>query len=207
MKTYLLMKASTFNNNIECIESSVSFEDVVNFMKRDCETEEKSLTNEEIEDCNIGEDWAILTLSSDERVWWKIQEVDIDNTKNNFEWLNEPNWMKFYHKNYKCEIKRIDNLGHLCGYVHIPNTDKTYKYTEEQFYNQIVVHGDITYFEKNDLEIVVGFDCAHYNDLIPKLWLGRAMYESYNGSTYKNIDYVTNQCISMVEQIIEMKIT
>jgi hypothetical protein len=78
-------------------------------------------------------------------------------------WETEPNSTTFLHQGYKCEVKRMSELGHLCGYVtlpdHHPDTGKHYDMIK------VDVHGGLTFADGNKF----GFDCAHYGDLVPAL--------------------------------------
>lgn len=63
---------------------------------------------------------------------------------------------------YKCKIKRND-FWVWCGYCQLPDA---HPYCNESYTSDnddINVHGGITFASNNTF----GFDCAHYNDLIP----------------------------------------
>lgn len=93
-------------------------------------------------------------------------------------------------------IRRPGNIGHLCGYVEVPdglsvNVDK------------IDCHGGITYkgcwngFPTNGRYI--GFDCLHYDDWDPVL----AGYGSDSYETYKDTEFVLNEIKNIIEQLKE----
>lgn len=102
------------------------------------------------------------------------------------EWDNEPDKLEFTYKNYECSIRR-NWLGALCGYVkaEIP----------EEVAPMLRAHGGITYTKPDE----IGFDCAHCWDFAPKDADDSWRFEK--GATYKNIDYVTKQCMRLVDQI------
>src|SRR5699024_6051447 len=66
------------------------------------------------------------------------------------------------YKGIKLTVKRHHEIGHLNGYINVPTN-----ITEEKF-NGIEdhSHGGITYNEQERDCIVLGFDCAHYSDMI-----------------------------------------
>jgi hypothetical protein len=120
---------------------------------------------------------------------------------------DEPSYETFEYKGYKCMIHRVDHLGTLCGYVGVPADHPLYLQSGED----LEVHGGITFSnwweEEKDGLWYLGFDCAHYGDIIPFVELVdplglRAIRERYDdGSTYKDIHYVRTQCKRLVEQL------
>lgn len=90
------------------------------------------------------------------------------------------------YKEYTYTIKR-QNMGHLCGYVTLPDGITI---SSESDYN---VYGGITY---NDGKII-GFDTAHYGD-----WNKLFPME---GSTYKDVTFVRNEIMKLIDQIEEKK--
>ena len=90
-------------------------------------------------------------------------------------------------------IYRTD-MGHLCGYVRIPENTKV------DWEKEIQCHGGITFQGWRDFGITngyyVGFDCAHYGDWMP--------YDSifYEG-TYKDVDFVQNEIKNIIKQLKE----
>jgi hypothetical protein len=126
------------------------------------------------------------------------------------EWDNEPNRVDFIHAGFSCFILRAP-IGHLCGYVGVPNTHSCYN----KHYNDIDVdvHGGLTYGEKCQGVIChipepgmpddvkwFGFDCAHSGDLSPSIHM-RFMH-SY--TTYRNIGFVTREVKSLAEQLAKL---
>ena len=104
-----------------------------------------------------------------------------------FEWTNI----------LKCHIQR-NSMGSWCGYTTIP---KSFPVNFEQDL-RINCHGGVTYQSINpDGDLVVGFDCAHFGDCVPK-------YMEYDfpekGSVYRDKKYVIDEVNSMVEQILNI---
>jgi len=128
-----------------------------------------------------------------------------NNSKVLEEWDTEPNELRFEHNGLKCLVLRMEQLGHLCGYVGI----KEYPVDFDEY--SIDVHGGVTYestvensfgvmkdyFE--DCKHVIGFDAAHYMDISPKMetMLNKHLY----GGTYKNMAYMKEETIKLAEQL------
>jgi len=137
-------------------------------------------------------------------------EYDI-NPKTN-PWETEPDFLEFVDEStgYRCFIRRHLELKHLCGYVELPEKHKLYgSFSEENFYN-IEVHGGVTYTGRREFEqlnyiadYVLGFDCGHAGDLSP-YFLTRGMSQAAWYETYKDIDYVTNECKNLAKQLKEL---
>lgn len=118
-------------------------------------------------------------------------------------WREEPDEMYFEHKGLKCAVYRVQELGHLCGYVGVE------KYVENADY--LDVHGGVTFnhaYDKLDGWFaeyfegsvqVIGFDGAHAGDLIPSMPI--------MGGTYKGIMYMRNEAVKLADQIFEHLIT
>ena len=93
----------------------------------------------------------------------------------------------------------FQRIGHRCGYVRIPKTNKLYglemDYENPNELEELDVHGGITYNrtspifdrENAELEYWIGFDCAHcYDKKDIKAW------EKYNRLYGLNWDYIIN---------------
>lgn len=103
--------------------------------------------------------------------------------------LAEGNELQFEYKGYQCRVKRHKSLGHLCGYVDVvmPNAE-----------DRVDCHGGIT-FNSGDS---IGFDCAHFGDLMPVSFL--AFGERFGGSyeeTYRTMDFCVEELMRIVNQI------
>lgn len=119
----------------------------------------------------------------------------------NREWETEPDEVKFQYKGYNCEILRPTEMGHLCGYVDLPETSKFFG----QGYDDIPVrvHGGLTYAGFNNGFWRIGFDCAHAGDLIPYLVERHPEFRTSLSESYKNIVFVQEGLYSLVDQIID----
>lgn len=143
------------------------------------------------------------------------------------EWVEEADAIEFEYKGYEAFIIRIWKKepctkeeayfgGHLCGYVKIPNTHPYYGNEEID----LEVHGGVTFNEMHE-EHFVGFDCAHSTDLVPTMDhmrktipeliairktvpKGLENHPLFN-PVYKNINYCIHECISMIDQLIEIE--
>jgi len=119
-------------------------------------------------------------------------------------WLNEPNSLIWQDKKTGliCEIHRNPKMGHLCGYVNIPENHPLI----EKDYNDLNfnVHGGVTFSNKllNSYKNCwkIGFDCAHSEDLSPFL----SPFNN-NYTTYKTIKYVKAECKKLAKQIWNYK--
>ena len=116
-------------------------------------------------------------------------------------WKKEPNNVEFEAFGFKCEVKRIDSLGHLCGYVVLPEDHKLYGTDYEEI--DVDVHGGLTYSENGK----VGFDCAHAGDCIPSIIktlsdLGMST-DHYNGDEYRDMGFVIRETYELARQLSE----
>lgn len=110
------------------------------------------------------------------------------------EWNDEPNVYTWQfcvnHEQFSCAIIRHNTLGHLCGYVKLP---EDHIFSEDAF-RHFNVHGGITY--KNNGWI--GFDCAHSQDFTPAAsW----DYGLLKGRSYRNFQYVKAEVERLCQQI------
>jgi len=102
-----------------------------------------------------------------------------------------------HYKGYKGLIVQHPMVGHLCGYVVIPEGHILY----QKDYNviDVYIHGGLTYsgsLPGTEEGYCVGFDCAHAGDWIPGLDL--------DGETYKDITFVESELKSLINQIINL---
>ncbi len=113
----------------------------------------------------------------------------------------EPSQKYFDVRGLICEIKRHEQLGHLCGYVSIPESHPAFKKSDDQL--NYSVNGGLT-FSKLDIELnewILGFDCAHGGDITPELY--RQMGSMSELETYKTWEYVENEINDLVDQLLE----
>lgn len=124
----------------------------------------------------------------------------------------EGNKKVFQYKDYNCIIRRIMDAGHLCGYVEIP---EGHKFFERSYYDieNLEVHGGLTFSdwgfgEDKDFSSekwYLGFDLHHAYDLAPFMYLHNPellSFMTFESETYKDMDYATEQCKMLVNQII-----
>ena len=146
-------------------------------------------------------------------------------------WENEPNRVEFKYKGYHCLINRVNHrpaenpkdwLGHLCGYVALPKGHPFHGKPTEEI--DVEVHGGLTYARKCEGEIChvpkdgeddnvfwIGFDCAHFGDLIPGIYEMRQpggilhdihmAYGERSHEKYKSIAFVKNEIRNLVKQL------
>jgi hypothetical protein len=111
------------------------------------------------------------------------------------------------HDIFKCKIIRHKVMLHLCGYVGVPKNHFLYKKTYSVFEQIIHPHGGITFsgfFDKDPKEYwYIGFDCSHYEDLIPKYILGKSMIYDVlrNKQTYKDINFVKDNIKILINKL------
>lgn len=141
------------------------------------------------------------------------------------EWMQEPDQLEFEYEGYECEIRR-NGVGALCGYVKLPKEHPRYEKDYDGI--NVDVHGGLTYSELENDKWVIGFDCAHSGDIAPSCEKSleearkefplpdhikelndnvKKAYPNYSflHPTYKNIEYVKSECMSLVDQIKDMK--
>lgn len=112
-------------------------------------------------------------------------------------WETEPNQRDFEHAGFQCHIMRTRRMGHLCGYVDVPEGHPWYGLGYDAI-TGVDVHGGLTYARATDNVWRIGFDCGHAGDLIP------GMVELYGprdyGDIYRTIGYVEAECRKLAEQ-------
>ena len=120
----------------------------------------------------------------------KAVEVTID--ADNLDWD---------YRGYSCRIRKVAEMGHLCGYVQVPKGHPLYEmgYGDEPIDN-LDVHGGITYSRMEDDRWWIGFDCAHAGDIVP----AHPML-AIEGATYKDQEYVRAEISRLVQQLKELE--
>jgi hypothetical protein len=138
---------------------------------------------------------------------------------------SEPNEETFDYKGYKCLIIRHPEFLHLCGYVGVNKDHKYYKKHYDEV--DIDVHGGLSWSDfwedQNDGLWYLGFDTGHAWDLSPgmhsrtpetrksKYWIDGVEHEYtlrdlsrelMENETYRDIDYVRQECKRMVDQLV-----
>lgn len=116
---------------------------------------------------------------------------------------NEGDRFQFSHLHLTCIGIRNEIFGHWCGYVVIPSN---FGNIVDQ--NKISVHGGVTYNGTSDSidtgDILIGFDANHHDDINEYMFSVFGGSNIMEGSSYKDINFIKNECISMVEQIHEL---
>lgn len=102
--------------------------------------------------------------------------------------------------------------SHHCGYVEVPERLGNPDYDESPIM-ELNVHGGVTYageLPEMDGKYVVGYDCAHYGDLMkcPEELKGTSMEHSfmYSEGIWRDVDYCTNECESLANQLVNIKL-
>lgn len=134
---------------------------------------------------------------------YDLSDRDYSN-KNNWpkgEWTNEPDYKSWIDEEtgYQCAIVRSSHPGILCGYVMLTKNHVFHHLKLDEFDEYIICHGSITY-DGTDIngmeERWIGFDCGHAGDLMPA-------YDHTHQNTYRNFEYVENQCKRLAKQFLE----
>ncbi len=141
------------------------------------------------------------------------------------EWIEELDSLVFEYNLYKCLVHRIVKKepcsaeehyfgGHLCGYVEIPFAHPLFGIDLNKI--DIECHGGLNYSECHGEHQLIGFDCAHSCDYTPSMekfrkesWINEIfpIPEEYKefaifNPVYRNIDFVINECMQIVDQLI-----
>lgn len=159
-------------------------------------------------------------------------------------WTTEPDRLEWKIHGLTCLVARNPFMLNWCGYVGIPKEHPYHgvEYDHNDGDNPVEkldVHGGVTYSnhcshfichttdEEEDDLFWIGFDCAHFDDIVPELDMLRAerkdpLYidiESLEkqlgmdgdknktwGKTYKDFFYITQQTQYLAKQLAEVKI-
>lgn len=105
-------------------------------------------------------------------------------------WVNEPDYLAFAAAGFQCEIRRNRELGHLCGYVWVPEGHPCFGSNPPS----LEVHGGISFAEQRGAFWGLGFDCAQAGDLVPAL-------EMTHRETYRDLAYVRQQTEQLANQL------
>jgi hypothetical protein len=123
-------------------------------------------------------------------------------------WETEPDQKDFVYVGLNCAIRRTEQLGHLCGYVQIPEDHALAQMDYNIIFDNydIDVHGGLTFSgsanwlgEKGSWWI--GFDCGHLGDFSPEIRRLVPGISSFGNEQYRDIEYVTAEVKSLAEQI------
>ena len=120
-----------------------------------------------------------------------------------YPWDDEPNVGTADAYGYRCRLRRNPSLGTWCGYVVIPD-DHPWCGLSLDDLSDVRVHGGITYSGDDQYkgEWVVGFDCGHAFDLVPKLMTGELGNDPPLGpqGVYRDYDYAMGEAATVAEQ-------
>ena len=151
--------------------------------------------------------------------WWFAGRNLLHATKSEWgpgQWQAEPDRLEWRHASgLPCLIVR-SHMGSLCGYVGVPPEHPFYMRHYDSC--EVDVHGGLTYSghcrgrichkpepgEERDIWWL-GFDCAHYQDLVPymRVMLGQlpSFRPLHNGDRYRSIDYVRIEVEQLAAQV------
>lgn len=118
---------------------------------------------------------------------------------NNYKWVDS-------HSGYLCYIVRHGIFGSLCGYVRIPKNHSLYRKDRYKIRELALnVHGGITYSGigirryggGNVRGFFIGFDCAHYKDLV----LSHIQGNICTDVVYRDLAYVKSETTKLAKQL------
>jgi hypothetical protein len=129
-------------------------------------------------------------------------------------WEGESDFVDNFRENYHIVVSRHPEMGNLNGYVGVRRNHPLYgRGMDDKKISRFWVHGGVTFagkvtclkgFKKNYWYI--GFDTAHYGDLIPSLddITAKAGIPSQStiGKRYKDIRFVSTETNKLLEQIM-----
>jgi hypothetical protein len=134
-------------------------------------------------------------------------------------WLNEPDIVVFRYKGLRCRVIRIfvsqpEGMfgGHLCAYVCLPRAHPAHGKDYSEL--DVEVHGGLTHsaYDAHG-RWILGFDCAHYCDIVPSV---RLAYEKFASefvvlaafralqSSYKTVSFVVDQTKKLADQLFQL---
>ena len=98
----------------------------------------------------------------------------------------------------RCEIIRNIELLNLCGYIYLDEDNTFYGVNYDNI--PCNVHCGLSFSKKVDDSWVIGFDCAHFGDLIPFFVFEKNLgYYTNSKSVYRDINYVKSECEKLAE--------
>ena len=117
-------------------------------------------------------------------------------------WEYEPDKVTFEYEGIKCEVIRSKEIGHLCGYVTLPEGHPWANLTTWDLID-VDVHGGITFAQQTDDGYVIGFDCAHAWDITPCIYERfKQDLDSDPDLAYRDIGYVIRETVKLAKQAI-----
>lgn len=121
-----------------------------------------------------------------------------------------------------CLAVRSPRYGHWCGYVGVAPGHPLHGsgYDSSDATSRLQAHGGLTFAnscEPRETEAEgichvaapgepdnvwwFGFDCAHFQDLQPAMQIAVPGFPVYEGSIYRTLDYVRENCASLAQQL------
>lgn len=139
-------------------------------------------------------------------------------------WYNEPDFLDWVDEEtqYPCYIIRHPAFGCLLGYVRLSKEHPLFGKDLSSYDSKydIDVHGGVSHanekFPGCSLPQItlnhdegywyIGFDCAHAGDVAPALDLAPGGYNNYPYGTYKDVNFVKNECKKLAAQLKSFEI-
>lgn len=109
-------------------------------------------------------------------------------------WMGEPDQLNYSTDDgFDAAIIRHPSMGHLCGYVGVPEGHLLFGKSYDDANRDVDVHGGLTYGGMGNAEVgenpaywYFGFDCAHCYDLVPSM----LKYGPEHDAIYRDIAFV-----------------
>lgn len=115
-------------------------------------------------------------------------------------WRDEqPTPIEFTIGDFSCVIMRIRDMGHLCGYIFLPEEHPAFP-ARSVLENELKCHGGITYNRAAKGGQWFGFNCAHAGDLVPAYFNGTGRWHA-PGDTYRDLSFVRAELESLAAQL------
>lgn len=129
-------------------------------------------------------------------------------------WTHEPDgWIAREPDGYVLLARRVPLMGHWCGYIRVPEGHPWSRAADfiDPVLSGVSVHGGVTFVERMDGAVQIGFDCAHWMDIIPGqeaylsypqqngLWGGLPSYKK-GRCFYRTLGYVQGECRRLLTQ-------
>jgi len=114
-----------------------------------------------------------------------------------------------------CLIVRSDLSGSLCGYVGIPEGHPwfglAYQHIDANVYGGLTYSGSCDHETESAVSIChmaddgikrwwIGFDCAHWDDVMPAMLARWSVPYPLHWGTYKTVAYVKHECAHLAWQ-------
>lgn len=132
-------------------------------------------------------------------------------------WMTEPDYKHWVDKqtDLDCLIVRVEGLGHLCGYVGVPEGHPWHGVRYNQIPdNWLLGHGGLTYTDHCQGRVChhvegrpepvwwLGFDHAHACDHSPG---EQMLWGTSWGGTYRDVQYVEAECSALCAVVNKAK--